>query len=136
MPAPCADADADNNEAAAALRDAARSERARAAGAAPDHDLPLDDLDDDDEMGDFIEHDGPGGAEAHRARQRALAKSARAQGISMEAAQDIVDVFGQEAEAKQRLELWYYHTAPLEEDEQEPDDVRSVLMIRFLDCTC
>ena len=63
-------------------------------------------LEEDDEMADFIEYEGPGGAEAHRAAQRRLRAHARAQGISAEAMQDINEVFGGQAEANQLLALW------------------------------
>lgn len=58
------------------------------------------------EMDDFIEHDGDTTDAQFRAHRRALAKSARAQGISMEAAQELLEIFGQDAETRQRLELW------------------------------
>jgi hypothetical protein len=85
----------------------------------------------DDEMGDFIEHDGPGGSAQHRANLRALAKSARAQGISTEAAQDLLDVFGHDVETKEMLANWY---AANEGDGGEAGDeaVRSLLRCRLL----
>lgn len=72
----------------------------------------------DDEMADFIEHDGPGGEAAARANQRALAKTARAQGISTEAAQDLLEVFGNEADTREMLQNWYAcnEAAPAEDE--------------------
>lgn len=58
------------------------------------------------EMDDFIEHDGETTDAQFKAHRRALAKSARAQGISMEAAQELLEIFGQDAETRQRLEEW------------------------------
>lgn len=57
-------------------------------------------------MDDFIEHDGETTDAQYKAHRRALAKSARAQGISMEAAQELLEIFGQDAETRQRLEEW------------------------------
>lgn len=57
-------------------------------------------------MDDFIEHDGETTDAQFKAHRRALAKSARAQGISMEAAQELLEIFGQDAETRQRLEEW------------------------------
>lgn len=58
------------------------------------------------EMDDFIEHDGETTDAQYKAHRRALAKSARAQGISMDAAQELLEIFGQDAETRQRLEEW------------------------------
>ena len=95
----------------------------RAADAAGDE-FYEDDLDDEDEMRDFIEHDGPGGTEQHRANARALAKSARAQGISTEAAQDLLDVFGHDAETKEMLANWYTAKEGAADAHDVDDEVR------------
>eukprot|EP00892_Ulva_mutabilis_P012129 jgi/Ulvmu1/9289/UM050_0038.1 len=58
------------------------------------------------EMDDFIEHDGETTDAEYKKRRRALAKSARAQGISMDAAEELLDIFGQDIETRTRLEEW------------------------------
>ena len=60
-----------------------------------------------DEMDDFIEHDGETNDEQFRAHRRALTKTARAQGISVEAAEEFLEIFGQDAETQQKLDMWY-----------------------------
>ena len=62
--------------------------------------------DDEDEMAGFIDYDGPGGEAAARANRQALAKTARARGISTEAAQDLLDIFGNEADTQEMLHNW------------------------------
>jgi hypothetical protein len=58
-------------------------------------------------MDDFIEHDGETNDEQFRQHRRALAKTARAQGISVEAAQEFLEIFGQDIETQQKLDMWY-----------------------------
>jgi hypothetical protein len=58
-------------------------------------------------MDDFIEHDGETNQEQFRAHRRALTKTARAQGISVEAAEEFLEIFGQDAETQQKLDIWY-----------------------------
>ena len=59
------------------------------------------------EMDDFIEHDGETNDEQFRAHRRALTKTARAQGISVDAAEEFLEIFGQDAETQQKLDMWY-----------------------------
>lgn len=58
-------------------------------------------------MDDFIEHDGETNDAQFRAHRRALGKTARAQGISVEAAEEFLEIFGQDAETQQKLDVWY-----------------------------
>jgi hypothetical protein len=81
-------------------------------------------------MRDFIEHDGPGGAAEHRANRKALAKSARAHGISTEAAQELLEVFGHDAQTKQMLESWYAAN-----DGGGDHEVRSAILVPSF-CLC
>ena len=59
------------------------------------------------EMDDFIEHDGETNEAQFRAHRRALEKTARAQGISVEAAEEFLEIFGQDVETQEMLDLWY-----------------------------
>jgi hypothetical protein len=98
-----------------------------AASAAPADEFADEfDEDDDDEMGGFLVHDGPGGDREHRENRRRLAKSARARGISTEALQDILDVFGPDNDVNERLAAWYEQKEGAAEEADGEADVRAV----------